>query len=222
VTSSSAAALIEMVIGEDRWAPKRLAGLGPAERRLYEFMLRRFADGEVPSPAEVASLDETGEAIRMLVERDLVGLGRRNEVALAYPFSARPTRHRVELADGRRYWAMCAIDALGIPYLANHSGAVHASEPNSDRAISVEIDPDAPSPGWTPAEAVVVAASSGSGCVSGCACPHINLFASSAAAERYLATPGLRGTILTVPEATDAGRELFGDLLERLADIPEP
>jgi hypothetical protein len=51
--------------------------------------------------------------------------------------------------------------------------------------------------------------------------PHINLFASKAAAERYLARPELRGTILTVPDATDAGRRLFGDLLERLCEASE-
>lgn len=222
MTSSFAAPLIEMVIGEDRWAANRLAGLGPAERRLYAFILRGFADGDVPSPADAARLDEGGGEMRTLVERDLVGLGADDEIALAYPFSAPATRHRVQLADGRGYWAMCAIDALGIPYLVHQAAEIRASEPASDRTITVEIDPGAPRLRWSPAEAVVLAASSGSGCVSGCACPHINLFASKTAAERYLATPELRGRILSVPEATDVGRTLFGDLLERLAEIPEP
>ena len=221
VTSSSAASLIETVIGEDRWATNRLAGLGAAERRVYAFILRRFADGEMPAPLDVARLEEDGLAMRTLVDRDLVGLGPGNEIALAYPFSAQPTRHRVRLADGRGYWAMCAIDALGIPYLVHQAVEINAREPASDRTIRVEIDPDVPRRRWTPAEAVVVAASSGSGCVSGCACPHINLFASKAAAERYLAAPQLRGAILTVSEAADVGQTLFGDLLERLAEIPE-
>ena len=160
--------------------------------------------------------------MRMLVERDLVGLGADDEIALAYPFSARPTRHRVQLADGRGYWAMCAIDALGLPYLVHQAAEIQAFEPGGDRAITVEIDPGAPGLRWFPAEAVVLAVSSGSVCVSGCACPHINLFASQAAAERYLATPRLRGRVLSVSEAADVGRALFGDLLERLAEIPEP
>lgn len=63
---------------------------------------------------------------------------------------------------------------------------------------------------------------SGSGCSSACACPHINLFASPEAAERYLARPELHGTILTIPEATAAGRRLFGDLLDRLQETDAP
>ncbi|MGH3546890.1 MAG: organomercurial lyase [Pseudonocardiaceae bacterium] len=34
---------------------------------------------------------------------------------MAYPFSAAPTRHRVRLATGVDTYAMCVIDALGIP-----------------------------------------------------------------------------------------------------------
>jgi hypothetical protein len=67
----------------------------------------------------------------------------------------------------------------------------------------------------------VVAASSGPGCTARCACPQINVFASTAAAERYLARAELRGLILTVPDATQAGRHVFGDVLERLAETSE-
>jgi hypothetical protein len=42
------------------------------------------------------------------------------------------------------------------------------------------------------------------------------LFASAAAAERYLATFEPHGTILDLQAATAAGRRLFGDLLDRL------
>ena len=36
-------------------------------------------------------------------------------VRVAYPFSGPPTPHRVELAEGPPVYAMCALDALGIP-----------------------------------------------------------------------------------------------------------
>jgi hypothetical protein len=117
---------------------------------------------------------------------------------------------------------MCAIDALGIPYLVHQAAEIDSREPGSDRSITVRIDLDTTLPRWAPAEAVVAAARSGAGCTAACACPHINLFASTAAAERYLAGPDLRGTILTVPDAAAAGRRLFGDLLERLAATPAP
>ena len=212
----STTALIESLLGGDRWAAERLADLTPAECSLYGFILRRFAQERPPSPPELASRGGTDGALRALVERDLVGLGDAGEVAVAYPFSARPTRHHVRIHDGRSYWAMCAIDALGIPFLTHQGAVIEAREPATDRPISVELDLDATGLRSTPAEAVVVAARSGSGCASRCTCPHINLFASPAAAERYLAQPELHGAILTVTEAAAAGRRLFGGLLERL------
>ena len=33
---------------------------------------------------------------------------------VAYPFSGRPTPHRVRFADGHEVHAMCALDALGV------------------------------------------------------------------------------------------------------------
>ncbi len=203
----------------DRWPANRLAGLGHPERLVYEAVLSGFTQGRVPSAQELVDLGGRGDSLRTLVERDLVQLADDGEVALAYPFSARPTRHQVRLHDGRLYWAMCAVDALGIPFLVHESAEVESREPGADRTISVSVDPAAEAPRWSPADAAVVAASSGAGCSSARACPHINLFASREAARRYLDQPELDGTLLTVPEATHAGRRLFGDLLDRLAEL---
>jgi hypothetical protein len=43
-------------------------------------------------------------------------------VAVGYPFSRTPTRHRVQLAGTPPVWAMCAIDALGIPQMTGPLG----------------------------------------------------------------------------------------------------
>ena len=134
--------VIERAIGPARWAQARIERLSAAERRLYRSVLDAFVAG-LPRP--------DGAEMAGLVERDLVVLGADGDVTAAYPFSARPTRHRLRLVDGRSYWAMCAIDALGIPYMLD-----------SDEG------------------------------------PHLD------------------AGILTVPEATHAGRRLFGDLLRHL------
>lgn len=128
-----------------------------------------------------------GDSLQTLVERDLMRLAGDGEVAVAYPFSAQPTRHRVQRRDGR--------------------------------TITVSIDPGTQALRWSSADAVVVAASSGAGCSSACACPQINLFASREAAGCYLDRPELEGKLLGVPEAIHAGRRLFGDLLDRLARL---
>lgn len=216
---SAASVLGRIGIDEERWTTDRLAALGRPERSLYDHILRGFAHGHVPSANDIARLDRSGDAVHSLVERDLVRLGARGEITVVYPFSAEPTRHSVRLRDGRAVWAMCAIDALGIPFLVHQAAEIEALEPEGARTVSVSIDPAADSPHWHPAGAVVVAASVGAGCTAGCACPHINFFASMEAAQRYLAQPQLEGTALTVPEATRAGQRLFGDLLERLAEL---
>src|SRR5262249_58871257 len=48
-------------------------------------------------------------------------------VAVAYPFSGMPTRQQVELDGFPAVYAMCAIDALGIPAMAGRDEIGRAS-----------------------------------------------------------------------------------------------
>ena len=99
-------------------------------------------NGGVTGAAQVLSdLGFTTDPLSELVERDRVQLGPDAQVAVAYPFSASPTTHRVLTEHGRAYWAMCAIDALGMPYLLHHAAEVRAQEPRSDRVTTIAIDP---------------------------------------------------------------------------------
>jgi hypothetical protein len=204
------------VLGEDRWAANRIAGLNPTTRRLYALILYRFTEGGPPKRDALSDLGFDAAALSELVDRDLVQLGADAEIAVAYPFSASPTRHRVFTEDGRAYWAMCAIDALGMPYLLHQAAEIRAQGPDSDRAVTVAIDPKTQAVRADPADAAVVVARVGDGCAACCACPYIILFDSTAAAERYLVTSELGGTIFDIPGATAAGRRAFGDLLDRL------
>jgi hypothetical protein len=211
---------LSAVIGDNRWSPERIAGLAGDEVDLYARILQRFAEGW---PAE-APADETppsDAALARLVARDLVQLDAGGSVAVAYPFSAQPTRHRVRVGDGRCYWACCAIDALGIPYLMRERAVVEAREPDGGRQITVVVDPHAETLRWDPPEATVVVAGSGDGCAAACACPHINLLRSRRAAERYLADPGVRGTILDVADAAAAGQTLFAHLGQLITTRPD-
>lgn len=206
------------IIGEDRWGARRLAALSARERTLYASILQRFGRGGPAQPGAAGHAGDDGaDALAGLVERDLVGVDLDGDVVVAYPFSARATRHRVDIDDGRRLWAMCAVDAFAIPYLLCRPAAIHAREPGTDRPVRVTIDPGSAALRWDPTGAIVLAARYGGGCVAECACPHINLFASRAAAERYLDVPGRRGRLLSIPEAATAARGIFAGLFELLA-----
>jgi hypothetical protein len=214
--SASWIAELRGVIGESRWGAQRVAGLAPPERELYGSLLRAFADGREPDGA----LAGRRHALGRLVEGDLVAIDRDGAVVVAYPFSARPTRHRVLSEDGRRHWAMCAIDALAIPFLLRRRAEIHARSAGNQRPVTVMVDPVAGAIVSNPGDATVVAARAGPGCAASCACPYINLFGSRADADRHLAASGLHGTVLTVADAAAAGRALFGGLRELLAGPP--
>jgi Alkylmercury lyase len=158
------------VLGDARWAADRIAGLAPAARRLYALILYRFTEGGPPDRDELSDLGFSADALPELVERDLAQLGPDAQIVVAYPFSASPTRHRVLTEDGRAYWAMCAIDALGMPFLLHQAAEIRAREPGGDRAIKIAIDPDAQTVRADPADAAVAVARAGDGCAAGCAC----------------------------------------------------
>ena len=86
------------------------------------YVYGRLAEGEpAPSVAETAAAlgvaaDEAERSYRRLHDRRaLVLRPGTSEIWMAHPFSAVPTDYAVEAADGRRWWANCAWDALGIP-----------------------------------------------------------------------------------------------------------
>jgi hypothetical protein len=187
----------------------RAAGLPRSERALYRRIIQHFIEG-APSPLDSLPLAR-------LIEADLIQTDENDRLTVAYPFSAQPTRHRVTLRDGRSYHAMCAIDALGIPYMLDERGEVQAQEPDGHGIVHVTADPDG-EPVWKPEQAVAVAAFGDGCCLAQSACPHINLFASTGAASRYLDAHALQGSVLSITDAARAGRWLFGDLLHSLAN----
>jgi hypothetical protein len=177
---------------------RRLDGCPPAYRELHRNTLRAFLAGRVP---EFATAHE--EAIRELERRDVLWLDRGSRrVAVAYPFSGTETAHAVQVS-ATRVFAMCALDALGIPFLAGEPATVHSSDPATGQRITVHIDP-AGSWDSNPEGAVVTASVSGSGPSASCCCPHVN-FASNG--DRAA------GRVLEMADAIKLGRKLFGSAL---------
>jgi len=206
----------------------RQAGLPAPLRRFHRRLLAHLvAHAGPPGPSTVGriagelGLDPT-EALAGLAGADLIhtdpatGL-----ITVAYPFSGRPTLHRVTLAGGPTVSAMCAVDALGIPQMTGRDGQVSSADPASGQPITVEVSGGAWR--WQPATAVVLvaAATVAGGCdpVADCCCPYINFHADPDHARRYLqAHPGMAGELLSQAHAVEAAGRVFGGLLDPEAD----
>lgn len=197
----------------------RSSRLSEPERHLYFWILRRFAAGGRPSNAETRhAAGELGldaeSALGTFAAQDLVHLDRSGEIDVAYPFSGRPTAHRVRFPSGHEAYAMCAIDALGLAPMFEQPIGVASRDPRDGRDIAVHLTPSGDA-GWTPEPAVVLAGAidrRGASCQS--CCPVLNFFASAESAEGWLDEhPHVRGRTITMQEAILAGRAVFGEVL---------
>jgi len=207
-------------IPRERWREARLARLSEAERDFYRWILRGFAAGRIPDAAsarETASrlgLDP-GDAFDKLAREDLVHRdASTGEIAVAYPFSGRHTAHRVRIGRRSEVDAMCAIDALGIPFMLGEATEVVSRDPLTGEEIRIWVEPGG-AVRWEPEGAAVFAGSDRcEGPASAVCCSFVNFFASRESAERYLReTPAVQGEVLSIPDAVEAGRTVFGGLL---------
>jgi hypothetical protein len=189
-------------------------------RELHRAVLRRFLEtGAAPTArwlrqaAADAGLDAS--ALDQLATADAVHLVN-GVVAVAYPFSGTPTPHRVALDGLPAVYAMCAIDALGLPAMTGRDGQITSADPHDGTPIAVTARGGTWS--WAPATAVVVAGRA-TGCGTGCGsfeamCPNTVFHASPESARAYLASRGgLDAEILDQDAAVEAGRLNFGTLL---------
>jgi hypothetical protein len=213
---------------EDFWigSASRQAALAAPARDLHRAVLRRFLDtGTAPARSWVrqaaAELGLGDPALAELEAADLVHFDGR-VVAVAYPFSGTPTRQQVQLDGFPAVYAMCAIDALGIPAMAGQDGRLAAVDPRDGAPVVVSVKGTGKAGGgtwtWTPAGAVVVFARTrdcGTDCASWEAmCPNTTFHASRDSAQAYLAARGdLDGHIVDQQAAVERGRRNFGSLL---------
>jgi hypothetical protein len=201
---------------------ERQAGLPEPLRALHRRLLAGFlTDGGPPQPAAVADLTaelglDPDQALAALAAADLVHRDPASAtIRVAYPFSGRPTLHRVELAGGPTVSAMCALDALGIPQMTRRVARIRATDPVSAQPITVKAHDGAWR--WEPATTLVLVATAAGGvcgAVADCCCPHINFHTDPKHAQAYLqAHPGMTGELLGQADAVATARRIFGGLL---------
>lgn len=194
----------------------------PAARAVHQAILRAFATtggppaDEALERAAVAHGATAGPILARLHEADVIRLDPAGTVRVAYPFSVVPTRHHVRLATGVEVFAMCAIDALGMPAMLDTDAIIVSTDPVTDQPVTVSIHNGRYT--WNPATAVVFySAAAGTGPSADCCCNDLNTFTSPATAQIWMHEhPSTPGELLDTTTAERLGRHIFGDLIDRL------
>ncbi|SIM56845.1 alkylmercury lyase family protein [Micromonospora cremea] len=185
---------------------------------MYRAVLRHFAaTGTAPSHTETSSAaDAVGlhaaAALRQLSAVDLLAVDDGGRLIAAYPFSPVPTPHTVSLGEVDVF-AMCAIDALGMPFMLDTDALITSADPHTGQPIQVTVAEGAAT--YQPPEAVVVyAASHATGRSVNTCCSTINFFTSAENAQVWItAHPTLTATVLDQDQATTLARDIFEPLL---------
>jgi DNA-binding transcriptional ArsR family regulator len=199
----------------------------PAEDAVRVTLLRLYAEqGGAPAIGDLARDAGVSEStirshLARLKARDLVFLGADGEHILgAYPWTERATEHRVRLGD-RTLNALCAIDALG-------AGAMYGSDVeifSCCRACGAPVTVATSDRGRAvadvqPGSAVVWSGVRHTGgCAANSMCTVIAFFCDDAHLEAWRAEhdPEARGFRLSIDEAFQAGRAIFGRSLTEAA-----
>ena len=111
------------------------AGLSLQEDAVRKAILKAFADdGHAPSVQDLAHTlrvplaSVLGGACCTLAASDLiVWQDATTHIVSAYPFSGSPTAHQVLLGGHATRYAMCAIDAWGIPFMLGRGARINSA-----------------------------------------------------------------------------------------------
>lgn len=196
--------------------------VAPAERGLravHQAVLRSFVSTGAPPGlaglAQHAMPFDVAQVLAELADGDFVVLDDAGKIAAAYPFSARPTTHRVRLPGGATVFAMCAIDALGMSAMIGVPVEIESADPSTGQAVTVHVDGFRST--WDPATAVVFVGHAGGHCRAPSAslcCGYMNFFATRMAARTWAAAHSdISGGILDQDRALRMGIGIFGQLL---------
>jgi hypothetical protein len=202
------------------------AASDPAEQAIHQAILHTFAaTGQPPSVAALEPIAaghgaSAADVLSRLHATDAIGLDAAGQIAVAYPFSAASTRHRVALANGVTVSAMCAIDALGMPAMLDTDAVVTSADPLTGHLVTVTVQRGEYT--WAPATAVVfVSSNAGEGPLAETCCGDLNFFTTVDTARTWkTAHSQVPGEILDPAAAEDLGRALFGRLLAN-HDVPD-
>lgn len=200
-----------------RSARRRATPTDPTERAIHQAILRAFAStGHPPTTVELEHLagpEQTTAVLQRLHDTDTIRLNPEGTIRAAYPFSANRTRHHLRLATGVEVYAMCAIDALGIPAMLHIDATITTHDPTTNDTITVTISKGHST--WSPPTVTAfVGSTADDGPSADTCCDHLNLFTNATTAQSWMdAHQEINGELLTADDAEALGSQIFGSLL---------
>jgi hypothetical protein len=200
-------------------AKKKGKGLTMEEDGIRRFVLQKYPEhGRAPTAAEIGEnlgMDEekVREILGSLDKNDVLFLDPSGEIVGAYPFRNQSSYQVTLEGDGRKVMAMCAVDALGIPFMLKENAAIRSCCAYCGGRIEVTVR-DGAIVSCFPGDVVVWA---GRTCCSSKAaasvCNTLAFFCSADHLERR--SDDMReGWALTLPEALYVGKKLFEDAMK--------
>lgn len=153
---------------------------------------------------------------RTLADKDLIVWDKAGQcIQSAYPFSGPPTAHIVHLKDGSPVYALCAVDALGIPVMLGQTADILSRCVHCHTQVEVAVSVQGLGQ-YRPGDSVVWFPLAEDPCcpVAQSRCPNINFFCSPDHQDAWRQSRGRpEGLSMTMAEAFEAGQEIFGALL---------
>jgi len=117
--------------------------LDSAERQVREAILADIIRYGKPCDAqqlEINDIDNLDQIVNKLIaDRIIVADEATNNISFAYPVSALPTAHKVEMVDGRSFHAMCALDAMGSAFTFKQDVRITSHCVECGDAVLIEI-----------------------------------------------------------------------------------
>ena len=197
------------------------AEISSQENDIRKAILKAFAqDGKAPSVREVAQalslpLEHVLAGFQKLAEHDLI-VWKEGEACIfsAYPFSGVSTAHRVLTDTGTPLYAMCAIDALGIPFMLGQGSSIRSACFLCQQPVRLDITGGLLQRAH-PSTIVVWFSERDGCCVAEARCPLMNFFCNEEHLQAWLAkSPNEPGASLSLTEALEVGKAAFGELLK--------
>jgi hypothetical protein len=195
-----------------KWEERRR--IDPLARSALRTILDRFIAGG--GPVTVSEFPaEARAAIARLDEKDLI-LVEDGQIRVAYPFSGTRTTFIVVLPDGRQRYAVCAIDALGIPAMLGQPVSIRSSCHHCGEPVELGVGPDGP---VGSGEVMVWVGKRGDIRQKACAsiCLTLNFFRSEEHLRSWWKShPNVPGAAAVLEEAFKVAAKIFGEFLREL------